>query len=146
MKIKRSMNHFVKWLSANEGMKSSVSAGNAREIWRLMSEMIVGEAESIKVDGLCYVSHPLLTAMWRRGLRKRTKAQRKSSSQRAHVYSPQEKENYSAEEKMRNNRLTDQAALLVIFMVVLTFGEPFAELRVVAFGLGALIWIVWRGK
>jgi hypothetical protein len=63
-----------------------------------------------------------------------------------HVHSPQEKENYSAEEKMRNNRLTDQAALLMIFMVVLTFGEPFAELRVVAFGLGALIWIVWRGK
>lgn len=43
-------------------------------------------------------------------------------------------------------RLNEVAALLILYMFIEHATEPFGFLRAIAFGLGALILISWKGK
>lgn len=72
MTTKQQMNAFASWLCAQEGLASELSIGNAREIWRALAIELIGNSERFvdEQTGLIAVSHPFLTAMIDRGLKK----------------------------------------------------------------------------
>lgn len=47
---------------------------------------------------------------------------------------------------MNTARLCELGMMLTMFMVILTFNEPWGSIRSIAFGLGAMILILWKGK
>ncbi len=43
-------------------------------------------------------------------------------------------------------RLSEIGVMLTTFMLVLTFDQPYGVVKVVGFGLLAMILVVWKGK
>lgn len=70
MTTKQQMNAFASWLCAQEGLNKQISIGDAREIWRVLAIELIGNSERVWHDDLLYMSHPFLTAMIERGLKR----------------------------------------------------------------------------